>query len=284
MSKGTGKPQPGCCPECSRLYGYTGIGMSQGTCAFGHAPEDHVTVGLQEIAQRLGAKRPAVDQWRTRDQLPDPLPYPVGGRPAWQWGTIRRWAIATGRYPSTSREKIMNERSRMAEELAERVRERLSAADGGWVPYADLLAMAPQGRRIEHDGDIPGSDIMGYDSAAGPAWDAGASGKPDGGMLANVLSAIERSLSGSPQRLDEGYPQGAGRAFRLIASPVRSEGDVIIIPQGMQHEGERAVLAERILDGGPDRWRAIISAPGSPCDREVIGIARGWAEEAEIAR
>lgn len=276
------EPQPGCCPECARLYRYTGVRMIQGVCAFGHAPEDHIVVGLEEIAKRLAVKRGTVDQWRSRDLLPDPLPWPVGGRPAWQWGTIRLWAVKTGRLPGPEGDRTVNERGRLAQVLHAQVSERLNAAAGGWVPHADLLAMAPEGRLTTHAEEFPANDIMGYDNAAGSAWDAGPSGKPDGRMLETVLASIERALAGSPQRLDEGYPSGQGRAFRIVTSPERHQGDVIIIPQGMQHEGERAVLTEHVLDGGQDRWRARIDAPGTSCDGDVITIARGWAEEAEI--
>ena len=81
------------------MYGYTGIGMSQGVCVFGHAPGDYVQVGQKEIAARLRVAEETVQKWRTRGLLPDPLPWLVGGRPAWQWGTIRRWAVETDRLP-----------------------------------------------------------------------------------------------------------------------------------------------------------------------------------------
>ncbi len=47
-------------------------------------------VGLAEIAERLGATRIVVDQWRTRGRLPAP-DWTVGGRPAWRWSTIEEW-------------------------------------------------------------------------------------------------------------------------------------------------------------------------------------------------
>ena len=53
-------------------------------------------VGMVEIAQRLGVQRATVDRWGQRGLLPDP-DWTVGGRPAWNWATIVRWAVDTGR-------------------------------------------------------------------------------------------------------------------------------------------------------------------------------------------
>lgn len=53
-------------------------------------------VGIIEIAERLGVQRATVDQWRNRDLLPEPR-WTVGGRPAWDWADIERWAKMTGR-------------------------------------------------------------------------------------------------------------------------------------------------------------------------------------------
>lgn len=56
-------------------------------------------VGLEEIADRLGAARNTVDSWRRRGVLPDPEPTTVGGRPWWRWDRIEAWAIETHRMP-----------------------------------------------------------------------------------------------------------------------------------------------------------------------------------------
>lgn len=56
-------------------------------------------VGATEIAARLGVTRPTVDQWGQRRLLPGP-DWTVGGRPAWRWSTIERWARETGRLGS----------------------------------------------------------------------------------------------------------------------------------------------------------------------------------------
>lgn len=53
-------------------------------------------VGLAEIAERLGVSRATADQWRYRGVLPDPR-WTVGGRPAWNWADVERWAHETGR-------------------------------------------------------------------------------------------------------------------------------------------------------------------------------------------
>ena len=57
---------------------------------------DGEPVGIVEIADRLGVQRQTVDQWRQRRLLPEPR-WTVGGRPAWSWPEIERWAQATGR-------------------------------------------------------------------------------------------------------------------------------------------------------------------------------------------
>lgn len=59
--------------------------------------DEHPTVvGLAEIARRLGAPRATVDMWRYRGLFPAPR-WQVGGRPAWRWQDVERWAKATGR-------------------------------------------------------------------------------------------------------------------------------------------------------------------------------------------
>lgn len=56
-------------------------------------------VGTVEIAERLKVSRSAVDQWRQRRVgFPDPK-WTVGGRPAWDWADVQRWAVDTGRRP-----------------------------------------------------------------------------------------------------------------------------------------------------------------------------------------
>lgn len=53
-------------------------------------------MGLVEIADRLGVRRNTVDAWRLRGVMPKPK-WTVGGRPAWDWPVIERWALDTGR-------------------------------------------------------------------------------------------------------------------------------------------------------------------------------------------
>lgn len=62
------------------------------------APEHPTVVGLAEIAERLGATRTSVDQWRHKGILPEPS-WTIGGRPAWDWRKIAKWARSTGRLP-----------------------------------------------------------------------------------------------------------------------------------------------------------------------------------------
>jgi predicted DNA-binding transcriptional regulator AlpA len=57
-------------------------------------------VGAVEIAERLGVSRRTVDQWRQRDTgFPEPR-WRVGGRPAWNFDDVERWAKASGRVPA----------------------------------------------------------------------------------------------------------------------------------------------------------------------------------------
>ena len=54
-------------------------------------------VGTVEVAARLGVARGTVDAWRARDLgCPEPR-WTGGGRPAWSWTDVERWAKETGR-------------------------------------------------------------------------------------------------------------------------------------------------------------------------------------------
>jgi predicted DNA-binding transcriptional regulator AlpA len=53
-------------------------------------------MGIPEIAEKLGVKRPTVDQWRQRGVMPKPT-WTVGGRPLWRWADVKTWAQDTGR-------------------------------------------------------------------------------------------------------------------------------------------------------------------------------------------
>jgi hypothetical protein len=52
-----------------------------------------------EIMALLGVTRSGWEGWRSRKLLPE-ADWPVGGRPAWRWGTIEAWARRTGRLPA----------------------------------------------------------------------------------------------------------------------------------------------------------------------------------------
>ena len=63
----------------------------------GQEPPSHPdVVGLAEIAARLDVERGTVDQWKYRGLLPGPK-WTVGGRPAWDWRDVVKWANETGR-------------------------------------------------------------------------------------------------------------------------------------------------------------------------------------------
>lgn len=95
------------CAMCSNAFAYdaderaSGILFSEGDgfiCRW--CAERLDIVGLAEIAERLDVQRATVDQWRQRRLLPEPA-WTVGGRPAWPWQVIDRWAAAHGRQPRT---------------------------------------------------------------------------------------------------------------------------------------------------------------------------------------
>lgn len=60
------------------------------------APLHPTVVGLAEIADRLGVTRSTLDQWKWRGLLPKPR-WTIGGRPAWRWADIERWAKQEGK-------------------------------------------------------------------------------------------------------------------------------------------------------------------------------------------
>lgn len=53
-------------------------------------------VGATEIAERLSVKLDTIAQWRQRGVLPE-AKWTVGGRPAWNWPDVEKWATETGR-------------------------------------------------------------------------------------------------------------------------------------------------------------------------------------------
>lgn len=59
--------------------------------------EHPTVVGVVEIVRRLDVSRSAFDQWRYRGLgFPEPK-WTIGGRPAWYWPDVLRWAKKTGR-------------------------------------------------------------------------------------------------------------------------------------------------------------------------------------------
>lgn len=122
--------------------------------------------------------------------------------------------------------------------LAVRLERDVLAALAGhqWTPYAGLLPLAPQGRVIRVP-ELEGEEPFGYDSGRGSAYDAGPSGKPDGGMLAGVITHLRGELL-----IAEGYPAGAGRSFRLYDPEERI---------GLAEIGERLGVKRDTVD----HWR-----------------------------
>ena len=177
-------------------------------------------VGLEEIAALLQVKRDTVDKWRHRGLLPKPTWPSVGGRPAWATGVIEDWAKDTGRWPASPLRKPLldcpdgaNERTRLMFSLAGVVAERLR--DGGWVSLAALLELAPEGRIVRVP-ELEAEEPFAADYAHGGAYDAGPSGSPDGGMLESAIRIARDRAERDGGTLEEGYPAGMGRSFRLV--------------------------------------------------------------------
>ena len=53
-------------------------------------------VGFVEIAERLGTVRGTIKTWIARGEFLEPR-WQIGGRPAWNWPDVLRWAHDTGR-------------------------------------------------------------------------------------------------------------------------------------------------------------------------------------------
>lgn len=180
---------------------YTGTGMDP--------------VGATEIAHLANVGLDTVKRWRERhSDFPQP-DWTVGGRPAWRVGDVWAWLLRTGRLPAT------NEADQRIHDLADQILAVLRERNGGWVAHTELLALAPEGRTIvlteleEHP--------FGTDDARGPAYDAGPSGRRDGSALENAIGRLRAQLGrpddGTAYRIEDGYPDGGLRAFRLVTTP-----------------------------------------------------------------
>jgi hypothetical protein len=50
------------------------------------------------VARRFDVKIKTVESWRSRGQLPEPLPVEGGSRtPVWNWADLEKWGVDTGR-------------------------------------------------------------------------------------------------------------------------------------------------------------------------------------------
>ncbi len=62
-------------------------------------------VDAAEVARRLGVKPKTVTIWTQRENVGFPEPdWIIGGRPAWRWSVVERWARKTGRLPEEESE------------------------------------------------------------------------------------------------------------------------------------------------------------------------------------
>ena len=71
-------------------------------------------------------------------------------------------------------------------------------------------------------------------------------------------------------------------ALGLDTEGPRRRGDVIIMPQDEDYEGERAVLIRHIITDGPSRWIARVMKPGTDTDGQEVEMGDGFAEAAEL--
>jgi hypothetical protein len=172
-------------------------------------------VGATEIAARADVDLDTVKRWRERYRERYPtfpaVRWTVGGRPAWSWLDVARWLLATGR-PRNG--------ACRARVFADVVHHHL-AEDGGWVARDVLLTLAPSGRHIVIP-ELDGEELDGGDHARGSAWDAGPTGRPDGGLLADAIDYLRARghRADPPWTVDEGYPRDehgdpGPRAFRI---------------------------------------------------------------------
>lgn len=53
-------------------------------------------IGLLDMVDMFGMDRPSVQNWRVRNQLPEPLRV-IGKSPVWEYWQIEEWAKDTGR-------------------------------------------------------------------------------------------------------------------------------------------------------------------------------------------
>lgn len=147
----------------------------------------------------------------------------------------------------------------LARQLREDILAFLAARPGQWVPFPELLALAPEARATVHTeiGDVP----FGYDDPDGPAYDAGPSGEPDARMADNVMSGICEDLLA-----EKALPL----AYRLYDPDA---------PVGLKEAAKRL----RVKEATAHTWqaRAVLPAPTWP---EVGGrpawrwqVIRDWA-------
>lgn len=97
-------------------------------------------VGIQEIAEKLGVARATVDQWIQRGIFPA-QDWTVGGRPAWDWSTVRRWAETTNRY-SEGTMKIWTLSTSLSRDALQSVLAELDLGDLSIGPPAGLQSGA----------------------------------------------------------------------------------------------------------------------------------------------
>lgn len=173
-------------------------------------------VGTSDIARLAGVEPDTVHEWRQRHaDFPAP-DWAVGGRPAWRVDQVEAWLRKTGRLPAGH---PANQRIR---DLAGRVRDLLTERAGQWVSWNELLTLAPErvdGGGYAHDLDDPDNETAFGDDATG-AHPVRRTGKPDGSALQDAMGLVRKWMrrpdSGPAMKVDEGYPAGAGRSFRLV--------------------------------------------------------------------
>jgi hypothetical protein len=141
---------------------------------------------------------------------------------------------------------------------------RLAGHD--WVPYTELLALAPGDHEIVIP-ELEGEESFGADYAHGGAYATGPSGKPDGRMLEDLIQHLRGQAL-----VDEGYPAGAGRSVRLYDDDE---------PAGMTEIASRLGVKRETVEQWQFRKLLPDPLPGTVGGRPAWrwGVIRAWAGE-----
>lgn len=146
----------------------------------------------------------------------------------------------------------------------------LQAAGDTWTTYGELVALAPEGRRIVVR-ELEQEEGFHDEAASGAAYDAGGTGAPDRSLVETALQWIRDQLEGTGRRLEEEYPRGLGRSFRLAAVPEQpAPAPATPDPVGLAEIATRL----RVQRATVDQWRQRDVLP--PPDYPSVGGRPAW--------